>query len=403
VVANGRLYLTGHDGEKRLTLCVDAGKGALLWQREVVRTRAEPFNPTHGPTTPTPAADAAGVVVFFPEVGLISYSRDGEERWRMPLGPFSSVQGLAASPVLAGSNVILQVDQTRESWLAAFDASTGKQQWKIDRPSNFLGAYSTPVVHEGLVISAGAFELAAFRVSSGEKVWSARGLTYAPATTPVIHGDTVMIMEPVGGDEGAAPPFEKMLSPEITVDGKIAVAKVKDGVMNRLYAEMDRQEGNGDGFVDRSEWSKSFQSSKGFGGLSLTQLGGSGDVSKSNVKWRASRSYSYVTSPVLYRGVIYIVNNGGIVTTVNPENGEVFQQARLPEALGAYYASPVAGDGKIFFASEPGKITVVKAGPKWEKLATNDLGESIMATPAISDGRLYVRTREALYCFRAGG
>ena len=91
VIANGRLYLTGHDGEKRLTLCVDIGKGALLWQHEVARTRAEPFNPTHGPTTPTPAADAAGVVVFFPEVGLISYSRDGEERWRAPLGPFSSV------------------------------------------------------------------------------------------------------------------------------------------------------------------------------------------------------------------------------------------------------------------------------------------------------------------------
>jgi outer membrane protein assembly factor BamB len=191
-----------------------------------------------------------------------------------------------------------------------------------------------------------------------------------------------------------------MLSPATSENGQIVIEKVKDGVMNRLWTEIDTQHGDRDGRVSNAEWDKAFGSTSGFGGLALLRLGGGGDLTKSNVRWRVKRSFSYVTSPLLYENVIYIVNNGGIVSTINPQTGETFQQGRLKEAMEPYYASPVAGDGKVYFVSENAKVTVVKAGPKWEILATNDLGERCLSTPAIADGRLFIRTKELLYCFR---
>jgi len=96
---------------------------------------------------------------------------------------------------------------------------------------------------------------------------------------------------------------------------------------------------------------------------------------------------------------MYIVKDGGIMTSLNPANGETYKAGRLNDALGPYFSSPVAADGKIYFASEAGKISVVKAGEQWESIAVNDLAEECYATPAIADGRIYIRTRNALYSF----
>jgi outer membrane protein assembly factor BamB len=107
-----------------------------------------------------------------------------------------------------------------------------------------------------------------------------------------------------------------------------------------------------------------------------------------------------VPSPLLYENVLYLVKRGGIVTTVDPETGEILKQGRLRDALDSYYASPVAADGKVFFVSEAGKVAVVKAGGKdWEVLAINNLGEECYATPALGEGRIYLRTRTTLYAF----
>jgi len=116
------------------------------------------------------------------------------------------------------------------------------------------------------------------------------------------------------------------------------------------------------------------------------------------VLWRYRKALPNTASPLLYEGVIYLVRDG-IFTSLNPENGAVFKQARLAGALGRYWSSPVAADGRIFVASEDGKIVVLRAAPKWEILAINSLDEGTFATPAILDSRIYVRTRETLYCF----
>jgi outer membrane protein assembly factor BamB len=128
---------------------------------------------------------------------------------------------------------------------------------------------------------------------------------------------------------------------------------------------------------------------------------GKGDVSQSHVGWRHGKGLPYVTAPLLYQGVLYSVRDGGILSTFDPESGKLLREERLKDALGSYYASPVAAGGKIYFVSQNGKLTVVEAGATWRILSTADLEEEVIATPAIADDRLYVRTEKTLYCFGA--
>jgi len=117
------------------------------------------------------------------------------------------------------------------------------------------------------------------------------------------------------------------------------------------------------------------------------------------VQWRFQKNVPYIPTPLLYQGVFYMVKTGGIVTTLDPASGKLLKEGRATGALGEYNASPVAADGKVYVASQEGKVTVLKAGAQWEILATNDLGAEINATPALANGRVYVRTRDSVYSF----
>jgi outer membrane protein assembly factor BamB len=129
------------------------------------------------------------------------------------------------------------------------------------------------------------------------------------------------------------------------------------------------------------------------------RLGGQGDLTATGVVWNLKKSYPSIPSPLVYRGVMYLMKEGGIVTSLDPVSGQVLKQGRTPNALEEYYASPVAADGKIFLVSGSGKVTVLKADAQWEILATSDLGEEVWGTPAIAGNNLFIRTRNALYSF----
>ena len=133
--------------------------------------------------------------------------------------------------------------------------------------------------------------------------------------------------------------------------------------------------------------------------LLAIRLGGRGDLTESGIVWAYRKALPNVPSPLLYRNVLYLVKDGGILTSLHPQTGAVLKQGRLPRALGRYWSSPVAADGKVYVASEEGRVTVLRAAAEWDILSTNDLGDEVFATPAIEPGRIYFRTRHGLHCF----
>lgn len=409
VVLGGRIYLTGEEGDDRLLLALDAKTGAQIWRKAVPKLRTETPHPLNGNATPTPATDGKMLFVFYPEVGLLGFDMDGKEVWRVPLGPFGAIQGMAVSPVYAEGNVILFVDTAEQASITAYDAKNGKQVWKAERPVGFLGSYATPSLHRAKgrtqVIVAGAVELSSYDAKTGEKIWWARGVTYAPAALPLIAGDSVYTIEPA---EAGGPPFSQMAGPyDKNKDGKVELTEAQGDSLNskimyRIFSSVDRNIGNKDGVVTEEEFNKAFNPTPQPGGLIRTKLGEKGDVSGTNVVWRHTKGLPYVTAPLLYEGVLYVVRNGGILSTFDPETGKLLNEGRLKDAIGEYYASPVAADGKIYFVNKEGKVTVIKPGAQWEVLASADLKEQVIATPAIVGDRIYVRTEANLYSFGPG-
>ena len=154
-----------------------------------------------------------------------------------------------------------------------------------------------------------------------------------------------------------------------------------------------------DGSLSQDEWEYYRAALDSENGMLAIRLGGQGDMTEKSVKWKYQRSVPQLPSPLFYRGVLYMVNDGGIVTTLNHETGAVIAQGRLQGALGAYYASPVAASGHIFFVSERGAVAVLPPTGELTPVVVNDLKEDTYATPAFTDGRVYIRTVEALYAF----
>ncbi len=342
---------------------------------------------------------------------MVAYDFAGKEQWRAPMGPFAPIQGIASSPLYTEGNVVVLIDTPELAYLVAFDAKTGKRNWKGDRPVSLLGSYTTPSLYEpksgpAQIVVAGGVELTGYQAKTGERLWWARGVTNGPAALPLIAGDSVYTMEPAGE---AAPTFESMAGKyDTNKDSQLAIAtevtgtSLTDEIYRRIFRSVDKNYGNGDGIMTVAEWDKSWDPKNTGGGLVRTRLGGKGDVTETHVGWRNIKSMPYVTAPLLFGGSLYVVRNGGILASYNPETGELIRQERLKDAPGEYYASPVSADGKIYFASKDGKVTVIKPGAaksEWETLASADLDEQIIATPAIAGNRLYIRTDSTLYCF----
>jgi outer membrane protein assembly factor BamB len=279
-------------------------------------------------------------------------------------------------------------------------------RYKIARPE-FIRSYSTPAIYRpkngpAELIVPGSFQVTAYYVSSGEKAWWARGLSWQPKTVPVFDGDMIYTLAAdVGGDSETprkVPTYEELLALyDANHDGKLSVDELRADPKHKGNA--DQLDLDANGFIDTRDWSLFRQRMDARNTLLAVRHGGQGDLTNTNVVWSLKKFLPNCTSPLIYQGIMYIVKEGGILTAVNPKTGEILKQARLNGALDLYYASPVAADGKVFVVSEQGKVTVVKAGAEWEILALNDLQEEVIATPAISGDRLFIRTRGALYCF----
>ncbi len=404
VVVDGRVYLTASAGAKRLTICLDATTGREIWRREIEIARADKIYRANDPASPTPAADAAGVVVFFPEFGLAAYTPDGKPLWNHPLGPFQNFYGMAGSPIIAGELVVLVCDQQSGSFILALDRRTGTQRWRTQRTGAPI-AWTTPIVFrptDGLeqVVVLGTSRLDSYYAATGELRWWMPIGSMGALGTPLASGDTVLIST-LGATEPWVPSFAATLDKyDTNKDGRLSEPEF--GGDPELGGHFGWIDADNDKIIHAEEWEEARMMGIGeFGAIAVRPGNAEGRLPPEAVLWRFKKNVPYVPSPLLYRDVLYLVRAGGIITALNPDDGALYRQDRSRGALGAYYASPVAADGKVYAASAEGKISVLRAGREWDVLAVNDLNEEIHATPALSQGRVYIRTRDSLYCFAA--
>lgn len=312
--------------------------GRGLWE---YRARAEgqlaPVHQKHNLASPSPVTDGEMIYAWFGNGQIVALNMEGKLVWQRHLGkeisPFDIEWGHGSSPALYRDLLILECDHIPASYLVALDKKTGKEKWKVDRGKG-VRSYSTPSVVRG----PRGDELI---VNASERIDA-----YDPATGKHLW---------YTGEPNRFP---------------IPVPSSENGV---LYA------------------SRGYRS----GPFMAIRLGGAGDISRSHVQWLVPTGAPYVSSLVLYQGLIYMANDAGVASCFDAKTGEKIWQARTE---GIFSASPVAGDGKVYLLSETGETIVLKAGREFQVIARNDLGERLVASPAISEGQLFIRTDGFLFC-----
>jgi len=415
VLTRDRIFVTAHDKDKLFVISLDRQTGKILWQKEAPRGQTGRLQNVNGPASPSPVTDGTNVYVFFQDFGMISYDAAGKERWKLPLGPFNMFYGFGASPILVDDKVILPVDQDNpSSYLIAVDKDSGKLRWKIERPIVISG-YSTPIVYKPAkgpkqIIVPESFQLSAYSVADGKRVWWVRGLA-CEMKSIASHDSEYLYINGWGFPQNQPGRQVPTISFE---EGLAAYDKDKDHMITKAEitaaggaAQMDKMlsaafeafDMNRDEKLNARDWEVFRAMMASENGLLAIKMGGEGDQTANAIRWRYTKPVPQVPSTLLYQGVLYMINDSGILLSFDPATGNVLKQGRLHGAIDKYFSSPVAADDKVYLIGQGGQVSVLKAGGDWQVLAVNELDDECYATPAIADGHIYIRTRSALYSF----
>ncbi len=332
-------------------ICLERATGKVLWERTAYR--GVPKEKRHIKSTyanATPATDGRVVVAFFGSQGLYAYSLAGELLWKRDLGRFDVGAydapefewGTASSPILYKDLVIVQCDQQKGSFIAALDAKTGATVWRTERDE--LPSWGTPSVFSSKaraeLVTNGSNFIRGYDPASGKELWRLGGSSKITAPTPVSSDDLIIV---ASGRRPEAPIFA-----------------IRAGASGDITPP-------------------------------------SGESTSRSVVWSKGQRGPYMPTPLIYGGYVYILGNSGVFDCYALADGQEIYRQRIPGAGSGFSASPVASDGKIYLSNEDGEIIVVKAGPKFELLARNDMAEPVMATPAISGGLLIVRSQHYVW------
>jgi outer membrane protein assembly factor BamB len=321
-------------------LAIEARTGQILWEK--VAFEGTPYDSAHRKASfasPTAVTDGERVYAFFGSEGLYAYDFDGRLLWKAAMPGIANMGvGYGTSPVLHKGLLVVQCDEDSgdKSFIAAYDAKTGKEAWRVARKGVQV-SWATPVVvragERDELVTSGTEWLIAYDPASGKELWRAKGLESNAVPSPVAGKGVVVLT--------AGSPSKK------------AVA---------------------------------------------IRPGGTGDITGSDrVLWTYEKGTAYVPSPILYGDFLYLVTDKGLMTCLDAKTGAVKYEGARPPVAASFMASPVAFDGKILLSSQDGDVFVVKAGPAHEVLRTNSLGEPISASPAIANGRIYIRGEKTLF------
>jgi outer membrane protein assembly factor BamB len=331
---------------------LDRRTGAIQWERVVHKGAPKTKRHTKASqANSTPVTDGRHLVAVFGSLGLlVTYDLDGRLLWKKDLGVMESgwfydpeyQWGHSSSPIIYRDTVILQVDMPKHSYLAAFDVATGDEVWRTMREDE-VSTFATPAIYsgpDGDELVTNGTTIRGYDPATGTLLWFLGPNSEIAVPTPVMTEDLIVVM-------AGYPPVRP------------------------IYAVRPGQRGD----------------------LTLPE----GRESSAALAWSKSRGGTYIPTPIVYDGYLYATAENGRLTAYDVRSGEVVYQVRIGGVGGSYSASPIAADGKLYFASEEGDVYVVRAGPTYELLAKNPMGEIIMANPAVSDGVMVIRTHGHVY------
>jgi outer membrane protein assembly factor BamB len=339
VVSNGRVFLTSFDPstKERLMLCFDRASGKLLWKKAVLTAAPELMHKNNTPASSTPAADSAHVWAAFldgTKVAVACYSFAGERVWLKAFDGFDSRHGFCGSSVLFGDLVIVNGDSDGEAFLAALDKKSGETKWKVERP-NRVRSFSVPLFIK--VNGKPQMVLAGSKSVAGYDPHTGKQLW-------VVDSATDKFVATVAFDCGLV--FATGTSPKTT--------------------------------------------------LAAIDPTGSGNVTKTHVRWLDTKVGAYVPSPLAFDGKLFVLSDAGLATLLDAKTGKHVFSERLGSRL--HHASPLLVNGLIYCLADNGTTYVIRPGDDLDVVAMNALGEECHATPAVSNGQLLVRTSAHLWC-----
>jgi outer membrane protein assembly factor BamB len=349
------LYGDGDSSDDRsphtwMLYAIDKRTGAIAWERAAFE--GAPREKRHIKSTyasASPATDGRIVVAWFGSQGVHAYDVNGTELWKVDLGRVdmgaydipSYEWGPASSPIIWNDLVYVQCDTQADSFVLALDARTGKTVWKTDREE--LPSWGTPTVittsRGDELVTNGARFIRGYDPRTGKELWRLGGSSKITAPTPILAGSVVIV---ASGRRPERPIFA-----------------VRPGAR---------------------------------GDLTLAKDTASSDA----IAWSKTGRGSYMPTPLAYDGILYVLNNDGIFDAYDAQTGQEIYRQRLAPVGSGFSASPVAADGKIYLSNEDGEMLVIAAGREFRQIGTNSIGDLLMATPALSQGVMYVRSSSAL-------
>jgi outer membrane protein assembly factor BamB len=326
--------------EERVLFALDKASGKIVWQQSVLKSLLEKKHALNSHASSTPACDGERVFVAFldgREMVVAAYDLAGKRQWLVRPGAFSSMHGFCSSPILFEDKVIVNGDHDGDGYIVALERKTGQELWRIDRP-NKTRSYTVPLICD----IAGRTQM----ILTGSKCTA----SYDPR-----NGKLHWIMD--------GPTEQFVASPVYSQQDDLVVITSGYPEYHTLAIKAD----------------------------------GSGKVGAEKVAWRTIKGAVYVPSPIVEREFFLITSEGGVAHCFETKTGRILWQERM----GTHHASLVSANGLVYFLNDDGVMNVVRAGREFERVAQNKIGERTFASPAISEGRIFIRGDRHLFCIGA--